>query len=190
MFERFAEESRRAVYFARADATYRRQTEITPSDLLTGLMREAGSKAASPVSILLEHEVALRRNLDLPLSMPLCHNPPVEIPLNHEGRRALLLAVAEADASRESAIELDHLLCGILTDTAVRKAAESCSVSLASFRRLMAHDRQVNPRPKISARYLMRERARKLTGQLAGFAVIFLVLFVLAIAAIVIHFRP
>jgi enamine deaminase RidA (YjgF/YER057c/UK114 family) len=114
MFERYTEEARRALFFARYETSQSGGVAISTEHLLLGLLREPGPVverifAASGVTaakILLEVGTRLARGEKIPTS--------VEIPFTAGTRFALERAAAEADRFEHREIGTEHLLLGLL----------------------------------------------------------------------------
>jgi hypothetical protein len=62
MFERYTEEARRAIFFARAESLFRKAPAISVQDLLLGLTREKKSRA-NYISELSSHAAEFRLHL-------------------------------------------------------------------------------------------------------------------------------
>jgi ATP-dependent Clp protease ATP-binding subunit ClpC len=114
MFERYTEEARRALFFARFETSQRGGTSIDSEHLLVGLIREA----RGPVNAILAHfqvtPQTLLREIDarVPPKEPV--PTAVEIPFNPEGQRALTNAEEEADRLRHLHIGTEHLFLALL----------------------------------------------------------------------------
>jgi ATP-dependent Clp protease ATP-binding subunit ClpA len=114
IWERCTEQVRKALYFARHEAQRRREMTITVADLLSGLSVEESTRAER-VGLLKTNSAYLRWLVALP-ALPAAVAPDHEghPELDHDARRALAYAVAEADRDREYWIDSDHLLRGLL----------------------------------------------------------------------------
>jgi lipoprotein-releasing system ATP-binding protein len=122
MFERYTEQARRVIFFARYEVSVRGGHEIGTEHLLLGLLREYRG---------------LLRKLLKPPSSPekirdqICEAIPigekvatsVDLPLNVECKLILALAAEEADHLRHPHIGAEHLLLGILRQENCRAAA-------------------------------------------------------------------
>jgi ATP-dependent Clp protease ATP-binding subunit ClpC len=115
MFERYTEEARRALFFARFEASQRGSRSIESETLLLGLIRES----RGPVNAILAHfqitPLTLLREIDARVpaaneSIPTS----VEIPFSQEVKRALNHAAEEADRLRHKHIGPEHLLLALL----------------------------------------------------------------------------
>jgi ATP-dependent Clp protease ATP-binding subunit ClpC len=114
MFERYAEQARRALFFARYEATECAGSALGPEHLLMGLARSGNDLAerilrrAGLTLEAIKAELASGR-------MP-GQGPPtsVEIPFTEPMKVALRSAAEEADALGHRDIDTVHLLLGIL----------------------------------------------------------------------------
>jgi enamine deaminase RidA (YjgF/YER057c/UK114 family) len=116
MFERYSERARRALFFARYEATQLGSISMEPGHLLLGLIRE-------PKGVM--GLVFTRSGLSLELirkeieSRTIFHEKiatSVEIPFSAEFKRVLQHASAEADRLQDHHIGTEHLLLGILRE--------------------------------------------------------------------------
>lgn len=114
MFERFTESARRAVFFARYEASQYGSPQIGTEHLLLGLWRERRAmmaklfpgKSASESQIRAEVEKRIERGERIPTS--------ADMPLSEENRNVLKLAVETADRLGYKHISPEHLLIAIL----------------------------------------------------------------------------
>ena len=119
MFERFTEQARRTLFFARFEVTQLGATAIEPEHILLGLFREPKglvarifeqsgvSTAELSVEIADRHEFRER----IPTSQ--------EVPFSTETKRVLQYAAEEADRLTHSYIGTEHLLLGVLREERV-----------------------------------------------------------------------
>src|SRR5580658_1453226 len=134
MFERYTEESKRVVFFARYEATQRGSDRITTAHLLLGLIREKGSRADVVGS--------LRAKIPDPCELlGIQHRPSIQVrfeekkgpPLDANSKKALAYAAAEADGDQQYWIDTDHLLLALLSfPNQATPALESIPLDLAS----------------------------------------------------------
>ena len=136
MFERYTEQARRAVFFARFEAGVQHAEKITTAHLLLGLVREGGWRAEA-ITPLQANATQLRSLLELPVSA----NPPCRADLNRDlrltddAKRVLAYAAQEAGTDNSDDIDTDHLLRGILSfPNEAATALQSLSLDLASAR--------------------------------------------------------
>jgi Clp amino terminal domain, pathogenicity island component len=110
MFERYTEQSRRAIFFARYEASQYGSPYIDTEHLLLGLLREMGSYAK--VAVLdgawyraeIERRIVIRERI----------STSVEVPLSQACKHALNFAQEEAGALKSRVIAPEHLLLGLL----------------------------------------------------------------------------
>ena len=116
MFERFTEQARRVLFFARYEASMLGSVSIETEHLLLGLIREGKGLtgrifARSHVS--LEH---IRQEIEGRIVFREKVSTAVEIPFSSETRRILNHAAEEADRLLHNYIGAEHLLLGILRE--------------------------------------------------------------------------
>jgi len=110
MFERYTEQSRRAIFFARYEASQYGSPFIDTEHLLLGLLREMGSHGK--VAVLdgawyraeIEKRIVVRERI----------STSVEVPLTDACKHALNFAQEEAGALKSRVIGPEHLLLGLL----------------------------------------------------------------------------
>src|SRR5688572_33102250 len=109
MFERYTEDARRALFFARYEASQFGSLTIEPEHLLLGLLR-LEQNAASPFLAALPdiRSTFARDKPALPTT--------VEIPFSAAAKRALQLTAQEADRLQHAHIGAEHLFLGLLAD--------------------------------------------------------------------------
>jgi len=136
MFERYTEQARRTVFFARYEAGVQHAEKITTAHLLLGLVREGGWRAEA-ITPLQANATQLRSLLDLPVSA----NPLSRADLNQDlrltddAKRVLAYAAQEAGTDNSDDIDTDHLLRGILSfPNEAATALQSLSLDLATAR--------------------------------------------------------
>jgi ATP-dependent Clp protease ATP-binding subunit ClpC len=126
MFERYTEEARRVIFFARYEASVFASTEITTIHLLLGLLREGGGLVQNclPPDGSVEH---LRRELTAAQPEPRSRvATSVDLPLSMDSKRVLAYGAEEADRLQHRSIGIEHLLLGLLRD-------RTASAFLASY---------------------------------------------------------
>jgi enamine deaminase RidA (YjgF/YER057c/UK114 family) len=112
MFERYTETARRALFFARYEASEFGSRSIEAEHLLLGLLRDA-----APVRLLSRQNVpveALRKSIGERFTLREKVPTSVEIPFSAETKRILQQAAAEADHLGHPEISEGHLLLAIL----------------------------------------------------------------------------
>ena len=127
VFERYTEKARRAIFFARYEASSFGSPEITTEHLLLGVLRE-DHKAVSPAQ-----ERAFRARIEQEFPSREKISTSVDLPVSAAVKRAMANA---AEAAGESGpIETEHLLIGITRETSslaaklLRKAGVAISLS-------------------------------------------------------------
>jgi hypothetical protein len=111
MFERYSENSRRAIYFARTEALARVSAAIGTKDLLLGLTHELYEEGC-PFAELHTRRDELRALMNVP---PIEKMPEAkDIPLDREAKIALAYAAQEANRGRKFSVMPYDLLCGIV----------------------------------------------------------------------------
>lgn len=115
VFERYTQEARRAIFYARAEAVSREASAISPAHLLLGLSREKDSIPNRLVS-LRERLPELCMRMEIPFQPCIIKRDEsgIDIPLTRDSKIALAYTAQEADSDWSSAIETDHLLRGLL----------------------------------------------------------------------------
>lgn len=107
MFERYSERARRAIFFARYEASLFGSTQIETQHLLLGILRE---------SHLIPHAAAAAIRIEIERQFPRegVISTAVDIPLSEESRRALQFGEEAATAAGSQVINCGHLLLGVL----------------------------------------------------------------------------
>jgi ATP-dependent Clp protease ATP-binding subunit ClpC len=144
MFERYSEDARRALFFARANTTQRRGDSITPEDLLGGIIWASphllARFGAQPTNTVTPNETAedFMSRLDEDPST-LAHSKK-EIRFLATTQLALERAAEEADELRHKTIGPEHLLLGILREEKSQawRTLDEAGVTLREVRRIMA----------------------------------------------------
>ena len=114
MFERFTETARRALFFARYEASQLGSVVIGSEHLLLGLTRQP---TAVVKSLLVSSERplnALREELEAECQFREKISTSVEIPFSHEAKRALSFTEEEANRLRHNYIGTEHMLLGLM----------------------------------------------------------------------------
>ena len=120
MFERYTEEARRAVFFARYEAGRFGSPTLETEHLLLGLIRADHTL----IRRFLPHklEPAIWMDLEAFAVPGASLAPSADMPLSEECRRALSHAAEEADQVRSGPIRTEHLLLGLLRERNCRAA--------------------------------------------------------------------
>lgn len=115
MFERYTEQSRRALFFARYESSQLGSPAIETEHLLLGIIRESHGFTSKVLARSVSIE-ELRRDIE---SRSAAREPipsSVEIPFTVELQRVLRYAAEEADRLKHDYIGTEHLLLGLLRE--------------------------------------------------------------------------
>jgi ATP-dependent Clp protease ATP-binding subunit ClpC len=134
MYERYREESRRAIFFAVREARQAASGYIEPEHLLLSLTHDADSKA-NQLFALAAHAESFRQQLGSHASAK-SPTSSVDLPLSNAGKRILAYAVQEADKLASQPIGTEHLLLGLLREkkSDVPQALAKAGIDLRSAR--------------------------------------------------------
>jgi len=124
MFERYTEEARRVIFFARTEALGRESPVIATNDLLLGLTHRL-YPAGRPFETLHARRDELRTHLGVAALEKVPE--PKDIPLSRESKMALAYTAQEADSDHGFSIEPHHILRGIL------RVGDGTAVALTNF---------------------------------------------------------
>ena len=134
MFERYSENAKRAIFFARWEAQQSSSAHIEPKHILLGLTHDADSKANQLFGL-----SACTENFRSLLGVHASAQPStlVDLPLSNPSKRALAYAVEEADRLRSTPIGTEHLLLGLLREkeSSVPNTLAKAAIDLRSARR-------------------------------------------------------
>ena len=112
LFERYSESSRRAIFFARAEAQQEGSSYIETHHLLLGLLHDEQSSA--------DQIFGLRRNESKYRSQVHQVREPLDkkldLPLSNESKRVLAYTAEEAESLGHYHIESEHLILGLLRE--------------------------------------------------------------------------
>jgi len=114
MFERYTEKARRAVFFARYEASQFGSAFIDTPHLLLGLLRE-DKLLFHHVQLKVDFEMA-RQNVASRIKQGKPIPTSVDLPISEQAKRALKYAAEEADRRNERQISTTHLLLGLARD--------------------------------------------------------------------------
>jgi ATP-dependent Clp protease ATP-binding subunit ClpC len=148
MFERYTEQARRAIFFARYEASQFGDTEIGDAHLLLGLTRESKNLfARSGGAATIE---SIRRRVEDAVGPPReAVSTSVDIPLSSTAKHVLAYAAEEAEGLGHKHIGTEHLLLGLLRE-------KNCVAAIVlreegfraeELRRTLAADVMVEPPP-------------------------------------------
>lgn len=119
MFERYTERSRRAIFFARYEASQYGSPKIETEHLLLGLIRENRALFRG----VLRSSEPLEEQLRATLQKAPRISTSVEMPLTEECRRVLQFAAEEADRLATQHVDTAHLVLGILREEKSKAAS-------------------------------------------------------------------
>jgi ATP-dependent Clp protease ATP-binding subunit ClpC len=112
MFERYREDARRAIFFARWEAQQSGSAYIEPAHLLLSLTHDAAK--ANQLFGLAAHAESFRQQLASHASAQ--SSTSVDLPLSNTGKRVLAYTVEEADKLASRPIGTEHVLLGLLRE--------------------------------------------------------------------------
>jgi hypothetical protein len=177
MFERYNENARRAIYFARLEALARNSQDIATKDILLGLTYELYEEG-HPFAMLHNRREELRT---------LMGSPPVEktpetrnIPLTRDSKITLAYAAVEAKRDRRFSLEPYHLLRGIVCcgdSTAV--ALKGLGWNIDMLRALSKESQRLFPSKRPPLRRVLKHYRWKLIIATAGFILLAALIFYL-----------
>ena len=109
MFEKYTDKARRAIFFARYEASNFGSPHIEPEHLLLGLLREDKSFARLlPAAAIEEFRQGLPQREKISVS--------VDLPLSHPSKRVLSYAAEESEIMENQLIGPGHLALGLLRE--------------------------------------------------------------------------
>lgn len=142
MFERYTEQARRAIYFARREAVLRGAGAISPAHLVLGLSFDEDSRA----NLIAGLKDKLGSELPTLLATPLhpcstiAYTAKPDIPLTDDSKKVLAYAAMESERVCRFLIDTDDLLCGIL------RFRNAGSIALGSAEISLSHARRASKR--------------------------------------------
>lgn len=110
MFERYTEHARRAIFFARYEASQFGSPEIGTEHLLLGIVHEYPISGTDVSFDALRNSVKARVEVRPPISTT------VDLPFTHEAKRSLAYGAEEAERLNHRHIGCEHLLLGLLRE--------------------------------------------------------------------------
>jgi ATP-dependent Clp protease ATP-binding subunit ClpC len=114
MFERYTEQARRLVFFARYEAAQLGSPAIDTEHLLLGSLREGGGVLAAILQRSGVRLVAIRKEIEARVAPGQAGATSVDVPLTEHAKKALHYASEEADRLRSEFIGAEHILLGLL----------------------------------------------------------------------------
>ncbi len=172
MFERYAEETRRAIFFAVWEARQAGSGYIEPEHLLLSLTHDLNNKANQLFSLAV-HAESFRRQLGSHASAK--SSTSVDLPLSKAGKRILAYAAQEADKLASKSIGTEHLLLGLLREnkSTVPPLLATAGISLHSARNRV---RQEMGQPVLEREPEREASSRKMLRPFAAFLLLIVVL--------------
>ena len=137
MFERYTEQSRHAIFFARYEASQSGAEYIEPEHLLLGLVRES---ALLKELLSIPAQIALRDEIQRTTGTNNVISTSVDMPLSLPSRRILAYACEEADRLSQSNVGPEHLVLGLLreADSLAANLLRREGITLDEFRMQLA----------------------------------------------------
>src|SRR6266700_2054766 len=115
MFERYTEKARRAVFFARYEASHFGAETIESEHLLLGMWRE-GSGVVNELMGLGDAWPGLRERIERRSPPRKFVSTSVDMPISEEVKRTFDYAAEEAERLGRTALDMEHLLLGLLRE--------------------------------------------------------------------------
>jgi uncharacterized protein (TIGR02246 family) len=115
MFERYTEKARRAIFFARYDASQYGSYYIDTEHLLLGLMRENFPLLSNMMGSGISAH-AIQQEIEKQIQRRERFSTAVEVPLSVESKRVLNFAAEEAERLGQRHVGTEHLLLGLLRE--------------------------------------------------------------------------
>jgi|SRR5579859_757776 len=141
MFERYTQEARRAIFFARYEAQQFGSKRIEAAHLLLGLLHDRQS-SANLLFGLDKHANNFRLKIEqkLPPTEPLPKT--AELGLSNSNKRVLAYTAEEADQLGSHPIDSQHLVLGLLRENEPLTASllSEAGVELTSAREIVEHN--------------------------------------------------
>ena len=116
MFERYNEEARRALFFARYESSQYGALAIAPEHLLFGILRETGPVLERILSTAPETIETIRTSVADRIQRQEQVSASIEIPFSAATKRVLQYGAEESDRLSHNYIGPEHLLLGLLRE--------------------------------------------------------------------------
>jgi ATP-dependent Clp protease ATP-binding subunit ClpC len=144
IFERYTEQARRAIFFARHEAGRSGSLQIDTEHLLLGVLHEWGSRADQVLG-LAAHSDFFQQQLRKPASSTKAGSK--DIPLTIASKRTLAYTVEEADMLQSESIDTEHLVLGLLREgnSAAATLLSERGIDLESARDLIRQNLGLHP---------------------------------------------
>lgn len=136
MFEKYTENARRVIFFARYEASQLGSSAIEPEHLLLGLVREDQQIVKSFIHASHISTDQIKSTIEKALGLRVKISASVDLPLSQNAKRVLSYAAEESDVLRHSHIGTEHLLIGLLRqeDTIAYEILHKMGFSVTSVR--------------------------------------------------------
>ena len=136
MFERYSEQARRAIFFARVEAMLRASTSISPIHVFLGITWDESSRAVESMELKDKlNEFLAAAKVPLRPCSEISYTASLDLPLDNDSKKVLAYAAMEADRDWLFTIDTDHLLRGLLRfRNDVQRALGSLSIDLRKVR--------------------------------------------------------
>jgi ATP-dependent Clp protease ATP-binding subunit ClpC len=158
MFERFTEKARRAVLFARFEASQSASPAIEPEHMLLGVLRD-NKELFVKLTSLPDPERALRKSIQHHVPPSGVISTSVELPLSAATKSVLTRAFEESEAMGHKHIGPEHLLLGLLgeQESLAAKALEMSGINAENLRNVVG----AGVREKTVAARILLERLKE-----------------------------
>lgn len=138
MFERYTEEARRAVFFARYEASQFGSDRIETEHMLLGILRENEAlrdRLPAPA------RDRIRRQIEERMPPRTAVSTSIDLPLSYDLKRALSYGAEEAENMGHLRIETGHLVLGLLRieNSIAAQALHENGITLENYRSVVAN---------------------------------------------------
>jgi hypothetical protein len=154
MFERYTEQARRVIFFARFEASQSASSAIEPEHMLLRLLRE-NKHLFVKLTELPDPTVALRKSVEHRVPPAQVISTSVELPLAPGSKVVLAKAHEESDALGHRHIGREHLLLGLFADSEslAAKALQTCGITAEGIRNFIGVGEWV-PKPTLKEQFV------------------------------------
>jgi ATP-dependent Clp protease ATP-binding subunit ClpC len=160
MFERFTEKARRAIFFARYEASQHGTAEIGTPCLLLGILREEKDLMARLLPAGKEELARLSADVEAVFPKAAQKNATsVDLPMSHAALRALAYAAEEGKRLGHNLIDSWHLLLGLLRENGAESAClKGHGIESETVRSGFLHDIPVTARDNRGPLHLLVDK--------------------------------
>jgi ATP-dependent Clp protease ATP-binding subunit ClpC len=144
MFERYSEQARRVLFFARAVVSELGSPQIEPEHVLLGMIRDAEKAPGDFVFKKFDLDTAaLEAAIESRIERKSRFDESVEVPFSRLSRRVLIAAAEEANRLEHQVTGPEHLLLGLLrvTDSVPASILGKHGLTIDRAREIIAADR-------------------------------------------------